>query len=82
VLVTRAAVGAIFHLSKIDSIRAGHTYANDKILAITRNRCYARIAAQLMKGEINIYIKTGSFEIKYEMLFSFCFQYAAFTYHT
>lgn len=41
VLVTRAAVGAIFHLSKIDGIRAGHTYANDKILAIIRDHCYA-----------------------------------------
>lgn len=41
-LATRAAVRAIFHLSKIDGIRAaGHTYANDKILAITRDHCYA-----------------------------------------
>lgn len=57
---TCCSVEAIFHLSKIDSKRAGHTYANDKNLAITRNRCYVMNCSTndvCEKREINIYIE-------------------------
>ena len=57
-----------------------HTYANDKILAITRNRAVTpRIAAQLMRGGNQyLYQNKRAYEIKYEMLFYFCFRYPSF----